>query len=103
MVSAFPPARRRRKVELRRDRGDDRLGAVAAGHRERVGAAGDGIADDLLEILARFEFDRLDAARPRLSGEREPLGLAAARRIEDQDRMLRRRYGRQIGAPAQRR
>ena len=39
------------QVELRRDRRDDRLRAVAAGHRKPVGAAGDSVPDELFEIL----------------------------------------------------
>ncbi len=42
-----------RQIVLGGDRGDQRLGAVAAGHRQGVGAAADGLAHQLLEIVAR--------------------------------------------------
>ena len=41
-----------REVELGRDRGDDRLRAVPAGHRQAVGAASHRVADQRLEIVA---------------------------------------------------
>ena len=81
-----------RQAALGGDRGDDRLRAVAAGHRERVGAAIDRVADERLEVVARLQLDRLDPARARLVGEREALRLAAARaRVEEQHRSARRR------------
>ena len=52
------------------DRRDDRLRAVAAGHREPVGAAIEGAADEPLEVPGRAELDRLDPALARLVGER---------------------------------
>ena len=73
------------KIELGRDRGDDRLRAVAAGHRQPVGAAGHGIADELLEVSPPRQLDRLDPARPRLVRELEPLGLpSAGLRVEEE-------------------
>ena len=41
-----------RQVVLDGDRGDEGLGPVAAGHAEAVGAAGDGVAGELLEVEA---------------------------------------------------
>ena len=81
------------QVELGGDRGDDRLRAVAAGHRQPVGAAGDRVAHELLEVPRGAELDRLDPARAGLVGQREALGLAAAGlRVEEQHRPLRRRH-----------
>ena len=61
------------------DRRDDRLRAVAAGHRERVGAALHRPADERLEVFAGLQLDRLDPTRACLVGEREALRLAATR------------------------
>jgi hypothetical protein len=70
------------------DRGDDRPRAVATGHRQRIGAAGDRGAHELLQVAARRELDRLDAAGPRLVGEIGLLGLAAAGlRVEEENRV----------------
>ena len=60
------------------DHRDDGLRAVAAGHRQRVGSVGDRAAHELLEVGAECQLDRLDAASPRLVGQVELLGLAAA-------------------------
>ena len=69
------------------DRRDDRLRAVAAGHRQRVGARGDGVAHEPLEVAPRGQLDRLDPTGPRLVGQLEPLRLAAAGlRVEEEDR-----------------
>ena len=79
------------------DRRDDRLRAVAAGHREPVGAALHGPANERLEVLAGLQLDRLDPARACLVGEREALRLAATRaRVEEQHRPARRRSAGQI-------
>ena len=92
------------QIELGGDRRDDRLRAVAAGHREPVGAAGDRIAHELLEVPGRAELDRLDPARPRFCVHREALRLAAAGLgVEEQHRPLRRRHLRQVRAEAERR
>ena len=66
------------QVELRGDRGDDRLRPVATRHRQRVRATRNRVPGELLEVLAAGELDWLDAALGRLVGEREALGLAAA-------------------------
>ena len=72
------------------DRRDDRLRAVAARHRERVGAALDGRAHERLEVAPGSQLDRLDAAGASLLGEVEALGLAAAgARVEEQHRAAR--------------
>ena len=68
-----------RQPALGRDRRDDRLRSVAAGHRERVGAAIKCPADERLEVPRRSELDRLDPACARLVGKLEALRLAAAR------------------------
>ena len=86
------------------DRGDDRLRAVAAGHRERIGAAIYGPAHERLEVLAGLQLDRLDPARACLRGEREALRLPSARaRVVEQHRMAWRRRVRQIHAHGERR
>ena len=41
-----------RQVELRSDHRDDRLRPVASGHRERVGALLNRVADEMLEVLS---------------------------------------------------
>ena len=88
-----------RQVELRGDRGDDGLRAVAAGHRQPVGAAGDRVAHEPLEVPRGTELDRLDPARPGFVRHREPLGLAAAGLgVVEQDRPPRRRHPRQVRA-----
>ena len=85
------------QVELGGDRRDDGLGAVAAGHREPVGSAGDRLANEPLEIPRRAELDRLDPARARLGRDREALGLATAGlRVKEQHRPARRRRVGQI-------
>ena len=43
------------------DRRDERLGPVATRHAEAVGAPGDGVAGELLEIEPVVEHHRLDA------------------------------------------
>ena len=61
------------------DRGDHSLRAIAAGHRQRVGALRNGGSHELLECVPEESvFDRLDPSRPRLVGELEPLRLTAA-------------------------
>ena len=86
-----------RQPELGGDRGDDRLRAVPARHREPVRAALDRAADEHLEIVTRLQLDRLDPPLARLLGEREALRLpAAGARIEEQHRSARRRGARQI-------
>ncbi len=85
-----------RQPALGRERRDDRLRAVAAGHRERVGAAIDGPANERLEVVAGLQLDRLDPARACLVGEREALRLPATRaRVEEEHRVARRRRARQ--------
>ena len=58
------------------DRRHQRLGAVAAGHAEAVGASGDGIAGELLEVEAVVEHHRLDAELVGQLDEAELLDLA---------------------------
>ena len=56
--------------------GNDGLGAVAAGHRQRVGSIGYRAAHELLEVGAELQLDRFDATGPRLLGEVELLSLS---------------------------
>ena len=58
-----------REAVLDRDGRDERLGAVAAGHAQAVGAAGDGVAGQLLEVEPVVEHHGLDA---QLLGQRRP-------------------------------
>ena len=58
------------------DRRDERLRAVAAGHAEAVGAAGDGIAGELLEVEPVVEHHGLDAELVGQLDEPELLDLA---------------------------
>ena len=72
---------------LDRDRRDERLRSVAAGHAEAVGAARDGVARELLEIEPVVEHHRLDAELAGEVDETELLDLAAAGpRVAEQDR-----------------
>ena len=73
-----PPARRRTGSPLRGDRGDDRLGAIPAGHANRVRAVVDRAFDERHEVLAEVQLDRLDAASAGLTRDVEALGLAPA-------------------------
>ena len=85
-----------RQVVLGRDRGDERLGAVTARRREPVGASGHGVTNELLEVVAGLQLDRLDPARPRLVGQVVADGLASAGpRVPHHDRALRRLGGRE--------
>ena len=86
------------KVELGGDGGDDRLRAVAACHRQRVGPVGDRIRASRLEVVAGC---RARSARSRAAWPPPPrdtaLGLAAARqRVEEQDRLPRSGRVRQV-------
>jgi hypothetical protein len=58
-------------------RGDQRLGAVPAGHADRVSASRDGVLGKLEQVIAGPQDDRLDAAPLAFLGEVEPLPLAA--------------------------
>ena len=76
------------------DRRDQRLGAVAAGHAEAVGAACDRVARELFEIEPAVEHHGLHAEIGGKRYEAELLDLAAARpRIAEQHRMSRRTPG----------
>jgi hypothetical protein len=66
------------QIELGGGRGDNRLRAIAAGHREPVGAAVDRVAHERLEVAAATELDRLDPAGAGFGRQREAPGLAAA-------------------------
>ena len=66
------------QVVLGRDRGDERLGAVTACGRESVGPVGHRVTDQLLEVVAGLQLDRLDPTRPSLVGQVVADGLAAA-------------------------
>ena len=83
--------------QLGRDRGDDRLRAVPAGHGQPVRAALDGGADQRLEVVTTLQFDGLEATAAGLLGQREALGFAATGlRVVEEHRSLRRRCARQI-------
>ena len=68
-----------RQIVLGGDRGHQRLGSVTAGGRQSVGSPGHRVADELYEIVAGLQLDRLDPTCPRLVGEVVAHGLAAAR------------------------
>ena len=53
-----------------RDRGDQRLGAVAAGHPDHVGAAGDRVLGELQQVVAGRQHHGLDARASRHSSAR---------------------------------
>ena len=79
-----------RQIVLGGDRGHQRLGAVTAGGRQSVGSPGHRVADELCEVVAGLQLDRLDPACPRLVGEVVAHGLAAARaRVPHHDRAPR--------------
>ena len=59
-----------RDVMLARDRGHQRLGAVAAGHADHVGAARDGVLGQREQVVARRQHDGLDPALDRHSSSR---------------------------------
>ena len=67
-----------RHAPLGGDAGDQRLRPVAAGHADDVGAAVDGVARELEQVVAALQDDRLDPARATLVDEVELLGLPAA-------------------------
>ena len=81
-----------RKIELGRDRGNHRLRAVAACHRQPVGAAPHGVADELLEVGPPGQLDRFDPTRPRLVCELELLGLPSPGLRVEEERRVRRRH-----------
>ena len=66
-----------RQVVLGRDRRHERLGAVAASRGEPVGATGHGVTDQLFQVVAGLQLDRLDPTCPRLVGQVVADGLAA--------------------------
>ena len=68
-----------REVVRSRDRGDDGLRAVPAGHPDHVRAAGNGILGKRAQIIPGSEQDRLDAPTCTFTLEVEPLDLAAPR------------------------
>ena len=69
------------------------LRAVASGHAQAVGAAGDRVAGELLEIEAVIEHHHLDAE---LLGQRHQIELldlaSAGPGVADQDGVARRRH-----------
>src|SRR5450759_651826 len=67
-----------RDVVLDGDGRHQRLRAVATGHAKAVGAAGDGITRELLEVEAMVEQYRLDAELLGPAEQPELLHLAAA-------------------------
>ena len=76
-----------RQTRLGGDRRDNRLRAVASGHRQRVGAVRDRAPHQFLEVIVAPEFKRLDTATSRLVGEAKARRLAAAGLwIEEQHR-----------------
>jgi hypothetical protein len=67
---------------------DQRLRAVAAGHADHVGAAGDRVVGQPEQVVSRPQHDGLDAAPLALLGQPEPLGLpAAGLQVHDQNGM----------------
>ena len=91
MVAGSGAHAHERQPVLDRDRRDERLRPVAAGHAETVGAAGDGVARELLEIQPVVEQDRLDAELRGEVDEPEALDLpAAGPRVAEQHRVAGR-------------
>ena len=85
-----------RKASLGCDAGDDRLRPVAPGHRQRIGAVVQRAADELLEVGAGRQLDRLDAPRAGLVGHVEARDLpATGARVVEEHRVRRARRGRQ--------
>ena len=83
-----------RDIVLDGDRRDEGLRAVAAGHPQAVGATGDGIAGELLEIEAVVEHHRLDAELVGQLDQTELLDLSTAGpRVADEHRMTGTRDG----------
>ena len=66
------------QADLRGDLRDDRLRAVAPGHREAVGTVGERRSNELFEVDPGNKLDRLDPAAPSLVREVETRRLAAA-------------------------
>jgi hypothetical protein len=87
-----------------RDGGDQRLGAVAAGHPEHVGAAGHGPLGQGEQVVAGGQDHGLDAAPPGLGDQVVALDLAAAGLgVHEQDRPPRRPHcGSRRGAALER-
>lgn len=88
----------------RRDLRHDRLRAVSACHGQGVGAGGDRVLDELAQVVAAPELDRLDPAMPSLRGEMKALRLATAGKwVEEQDRSPRPAGVGQVDVRAERR
>ena len=96
MVAGARGDARVRKAPLRCDAGDDRLRPIPPGHRQRIGAIVQGPADELFEVGAGRQLDRLDSSRARLGRQLEPRDLPAARAgVVEEHRMRRTRRRRQ--------
>ena len=73
-----------------RDRGDQRLRAVPAGHAQDVRSPADRVLGEFPEVIAGFQDHRLDPPLAALAGQAEPLRLTpAGLRVHDQHRVLR--------------
>jgi hypothetical protein len=86
-------------VVLHRDRGDERLRAVAACHPYDIGSLRDGAPGELAEVVVASEQQSFDVAPSCLGGKIEAFGLPTTRvGIDDQYASLRRLRGARVPA-----
>ena len=67
-----------RDTALCSNAGDERLGPIATGHADHVGAPVDRIHREVEQVVAGLEYDGFDSTTAALVHEVEPLRLSAA-------------------------